>query len=231
MLSASVNNKISPLVIFAPSFLPFAGNPPFVILQPKFLNDSSSPVPVVLASLIGSLVAGQQFEYQFVWNAPVSLVPIEDYIITYEGVLGGQTISFGDEYFAIGAAAGQVGVRAPGYATVSDVRKKKFNIDDYLPPSTRNDLTARNNIIEDHLRDAAFRLREELNLFKSRSNSENYRLFCIYYSIYTILLSAKGEDGSSIADQNIIFWRTEADRILAQEKRESVLQGVPLGRG
>lgn len=100
-----------------------------------------------------------------------------------------------------------------------------------MPPSTRADVNARNNIIEDHLKDASNRLREELNMSKARGNSENYRLFCIYYAIYTILLAARGEDGSSVSDQNILFWRGEADRILAQEKRKSVMQGVPLGRG
>jgi len=201
------------------------------ILQPKFLNDSASPVPVVLASLQGSLVPGQQFEYQFTWDIPANLTPLDEYIISYEAVLGGQSLNFGDEYFTVGAAAGQIGIKSPVYATVNDVRKKKFNIDDYMPPSTRADVNARNNIIEDHLKDASNRLREELNMSKARGNSENYRLFCIYYAIYTILLAARGEDGSSVSDQNILFWRGEADRILAQEKRKSVMQGVPLGRG
>ena len=40
------------------------------------------------------------------------------------------------------------------------------------------DLNARNNLIEKHLRSATVKLREELALFKQRSNSENYRLFC-----------------------------------------------------
>jgi hypothetical protein len=31
--SASRNKRISPLAIFAPQFLPFAGSPPFVIIQ------------------------------------------------------------------------------------------------------------------------------------------------------------------------------------------------------
>lgn len=201
------------------------------ILQPKFLNDSASPVPVVLASLNGSLVPGQQFEYQFTWNIPANLTPLDEYIISYEGVLGGQSLQFGDEFFTVSASAGMIGLKTPAYATVNDVRKKKFNIDDYMPPSTRSDLTARNNIIEDHLRDAANRLREELNLAKSRGNSENYRLFCIYYAIYTILLASRGEDGSSVSDQNILFWRGEAERILAQEKRKSVMQGIAIGRG
>lgn len=71
------------------------------ILQPKFLNDSASPVPVVLASLQGSLVPGQQFEYQFTWDIPANLTPLDEYIISYEAVLGGQSLNFGDEYFTV----------------------------------------------------------------------------------------------------------------------------------
>jgi hypothetical protein len=201
------------------------------VFQPVFLNLNSSPVPQQIAAINGTLVAGQTFEYEFVWDVPSNQFASDEYVISYEGVVGSTTYFLGDEYFSILSQAGQIGIKSPSYATVDDVRQKKFNIDDYLPPSTRSDLTARNNIIEGHLRDATKRLREELNLTKSRGNSDNYRLFCIYYTIYTILLASRGEDGSSVSDQNLIFWRTEWERILSQEKREGVLQGIPMGRG
>lgn len=205
--------------------------PEALILQPLFLN-TGGPVPTVLASLTGSLVSGQQFEYQFSWDIPVDTQPLDEYIIMYKGYLGGTQYTFGDEYFTIlGTPAGQIAIKTPSYATISDVRMAKFNIDDFLPPTARKDLTARNNMIEYHLRNAAVKLREELGLHKQRSNSDNYRLFCVYYTIYSILLAARGQDGSSVSDQNLAEWKMLWKEVLAQEKRQSVAQGVPIGRG
>lgn len=201
------------------------------ILAPSFLNTGNVPVPQVLATLVGSLVPGQEFEYEFTWDIPASQVPLDEYVVTYNATLGAQTHNFGDEFFTITASSGSIGTKAPSYATPDDVRKKKFNIDDYLPTIFKKDLDSRNMLIEDHLQDATSRLREELNLNKSRGNSENYRLFCIYYTIWSLLLASRGEDGSSVSSENLNFWRSEWERILAQEKREGVLQGVPMGRG
>jgi len=200
------------------------------IIEPKHLS-TSGIYPNVIATIIGTLVPGQQYEYQFQWNIPANLVGSDEYIVSYEGVIGAVTYNFGDEFFAINVQPSTIGLKLPAYATVDDVRKKKFNIDDYLPQAIRADLTARNNLIEDHLRDASKRLREELNLSKARGNSENYRLFAIYYTVYTLMLASRGEDGSSVSESNLAFWRTEWERILAQEKREGVLQGIPMGRG
>lgn len=201
------------------------------ILTPKFLQSSDNPVPEIIATLIGSLVPGQEFEYQFVWEVPPGLTPQDEYVISYQGRLASQNYNFGDEYITITAAAGMIGTKEPSYATVDDVRKKKFNIDTYLPEMFRKDLDTRNQLIEDHLLDATIRLREELNLSKARGMSQNYRLFCVYYTVWSILLASRGEDGSSVSDSNINFWRSEWERILAQEKREGVMQGIPLGRG
>lgn len=201
------------------------------IIAPAFLNSGNTPVPEILATINGTLVAGQEFEYQFVWDVPVSLTPLDSFVVSYSGTLGSQLINFGDEYFTVVPAAGLVGLKTPSYATVDDVRKKKFNIDTYLPEQFRKDLDTRNMLIAEHLNDASQRLREELNLNQGRGMSENYRLFCIYYTVYTILLAGRGEDGSSVSDSNLTFWRSEWERILAQEKRKGVLQGVPLGRG
>jgi len=214
-----------------PTNVDTATSPTAYILEPMFLNKSGSPSPVILATLTGTLVPGQQFEYQFEWNVPADAMPLDEYVISYSGILGGTTYSFGDEYFTIISGPSQLGIKYPTYATVSDIRMMKFNIDDFMPPTTRQDLTARNNLIEFHLRNATTKLREELNLHRARGNTENYRLFCIYYAIWSILLAARSEDGSSVSDQNLNFWRSEANRILEQEKRKSVAQGIPLGRG
>lgn len=201
------------------------------IFMPAYSTTGNTPVPQMIATLIGTLVPGQLFEYQFTWDIPLNIQPSDQWIIRYEGTLGGITMDFGDEFFTLTAMPGQVGLRTPSYATVDDVRAIKFSIDDYLPKVYANDLTARNNLIEKHLRMATIKLREELAVFKARGNSENYKLFCCYYTVFTLLLAARGEDGSSISEQNVSSWKALAYDVLRQEKREGSFQGVPLGRG
>lgn len=205
--------------------------PELKILQPVFLNQGNTPVPEVIATLQGTLVPGQDFEYQFTWSIPVNFVPLDNYIASYQGILGGQSFTFGDEYFTVTPNAGMISTLSPMYATPDDVRKKKFNIDTYMPEAFRKDLTSRNQLLEEHLRDASDRLREELNLNQARGNTANNRLFCVYYTVWTVLLAARGEDGSAVSDQNLLFWRNEWERILAVEKRRGVMQGIPMGRG
>lgn len=205
--------------------------PTAYVLEPMFLNKSGSSVPIILATLTGTLVSGQEFEYQFSWDIPANMTPLDEYVITYSGIVGGISYTFGDEYFSILAGAGSIGIKTVSYATISDVRMMKFNIDDYLPETTRKDLTARNNILEFHLRQATTKLREELNLHRSRSNTENFKLFCIFYTIWSIMLAASGEDGSSVSNEKLNFYRSEWGRILDNEKRRSVAQGISLGRG
>lgn len=227
----SVTFKMTFMSNGSPTKVDVATSPMAIILEPMFLNKSGSPLPVPLATLTGTLVPGQEFEYEFVWSVPVSMMPLDEYVVSYSGVVGGSTYTFGDEYFTVTAGVGQVGMKTASYATVSDIRMMKFNIDDYLPETIKKDVIARNNVLEFHLRNATTKLREELNLHRSRSNTENYKLFCIYYTVWSILLASRGEDGSSISDQNLSFWRGEWARILDQEKRRSVAQGIPLGRG
>lgn len=203
--------------------------PTAFILAPLFLsNNNLTPSPI--ATLTGSLTSGQQYEYEFSWDIPANQLPQDEYIITYNGILGGITYNFGDEYFTIDAGASQIGIKTPGYATISDIRMMKTNIDDYLPDVYKEDLTARNNLIEFHLNQSSNKLRGELALFRQKGNNENFRSFCIYYTIYLILLSGRGEDGSSVADQNLNFWKSEAMAILAQEKRMSLGMGIPYSR-
>lgn len=205
--------------------------PKALIIAPKFISQTDVPSPQILATIEGSLVPGQEFEYEFNWDIPTNQVPLDNYIISYSGNLAAQSLNFGDEFFTVTGMAGVIGTKQPSYATVDDVRKYKFNIDTYIPEVFRKDLNARNQLIEEHLQNATVRLREELNLHKARGLSENYRLFCIYYTIWSLLLAARGEDGSSVSQSNLDTWRGEYERILAQEKRESVFQGVPVGRG
>jgi hypothetical protein len=200
-----------------------------LILSP--FDDINNVSPKVLATLDGELVPGQEFEYRFIWSIPNTQTPIDNYIISYSASLNGQEINFGSEYFEVKAFAGSVAIKTPAYATVDDVRKHKFNIDSFLPEDFKKDLQTRNQLIEEHLQNATTRLREELNLHKARGMSENYRMFAIYYTIWSILLSARGEDGSSVSQANLQDWRAEWERILAQEKREGVFQGLPIGRG
>lgn len=201
------------------------------ILQPAFLNTGNTPVPTVMATIQGSLTPGQDFEYEFIWDLPLGTVPLDNYIVSYQGILGAQSFNFGDEFFTVVPAAGMIGTLTSTYATVDDVRKKKFNIDTYLPEAYRKDIDTRNALIEDHIRDASHRLREELNLNQARGNTANNRLFCVYYTVWSLLLASRGEDGSSVSDQNLLFWRNEWERILAVEKRRGIFQGLPIGRG
>lgn len=201
------------------------------ILEPNFLSNADNPIPTIIITLTGTLVAGQDFEYEFEWEIPADQVPLDTYIVSYQATIGGLENTYGDEFFTVAGFAGVVGVKDNFYATVDDVRKYKFNIDSYLPKEFAKDLTQRNILIEEHLRNATTRLREELNLNKARGNSENYRLFTLYYTIWSIMFAARGEDGSSVSDSNLASYRREWQRILAQEKRESVMQGIPMGRG
>ena len=187
--------------------------------------------PIVIANINGTQVPGQDFEYEFLWNVPLDQLPLDNYIASYYGILGSMNLNFGDEFITVTATVGMIGTQSPMYATVDDVRKKKFNIDTYLPEVYRKDLDSRNQLIQEHLRDASERLREELNLNQARGNTANNRLFCVYYTVWTILLASRGEDGSAVSDQNLMFWRQEFERILAVEKRRGVLQGIPMGRG
>jgi len=215
----------------APVVADIATFPTASIIQPKFLSNGSPSAPFVITTITGSLVAGQQYEYEFHWDIPAETYPSDEYIISYNMTLGGIEYNFGDEFFTITATPGQLSIKPSYYATVDDIRQTKFNIDSYLPEVYSKDLNKRNSLIEYHLKNSTQKLREELNLFKSRSMSENYRLFTVYHTIYTIMLASRGEDNSSVSDTNLAYWRREWEAILAQEKRESIGVGVPYGRG
>ncbi len=206
--------------------------PTAYILQPVFLATAGGSNPMVLAEIQGTLVAGQLFEYEFTWDVPAGLVALDDYVVQYQGQIASNMFQFGSEYFSVLAFPEQISMKLAPYATVSDLRLAKFNIDSFLPNELAKDLLLRDHALQFHLNNAATKLREELALFQLRSNKENYKLFCIYYAIYTILLASRGEDGSSVSDQNLSTWRSMWKDILAQEKRQGAnSQGISFGRG
>ena len=213
-----------------PTKVNVATSPTATILKPSFLNAAGSG-PALVTTLTGTLVAGQEYEYKFDWDSPLFIEPLNNYVIRYQAQIGAVNNVFGDEFFELVSELGEISIRTSGYCTIDDVRRTKFNIDDYLPVSMKKDVQSRNDMIQAHIDTASTRLREELSLFKQRGHSENYKLFAIYYTIWSLMLASRGEDGNSISDRNLNFWQKEWQRILAQEKREGVMQGIPLGRG
>lgn len=215
-----------------PSTVDTGTYPQIKILKPVFLTPNTSGIPVVVDTINGTLVPNQDFEYQFSWDIPLNTTPSDEYIVSYYGTLGNIYRNYGDEFFTISDSAGSLDIQTPYYATTDDIRMMKFNIDSYLPEVYKQSLTDRNKLITFHISNASNKLREELALFGQKMNTPNFKLYTTYQAIYTILLASRGEDGSSVSDQNLIFWRTEAERVLAQCKRKLALgQGLPLGRG
>ena len=216
----------------SPSVVDNTTVPKVTIFQPAFIeNTSTSTITNVVETVNGSLVVGQLFEYEFIWDIPGNLVPSDQYAAAYSATIGGMFLEYGSELFTVSAGPGQVNVMNRYYATVDDVRAKKFNIDDYLPKVLAKDITARNNLIQSHLRDGTEKLQEELNLHQSRGFSVNYRLFVVYYTIWSVLLASRGDDGSSVSDSNLAYWKSEWAHLLAHMKRQGSAQAIPLGRG
>jgi hypothetical protein len=208
-----------------------AGTVPIAnILQPAFLN-TQTPVQGIIANLMGSKVPGTQFEYEFNWVVPTNLPPDDLYVIQYKAFLGAVEYVVGDEFFTISVTPETIGTFDYGYCTVQDVRLMKANIDSYLPQTLANNLDARNEIIQFHIKNGTDRLREELNLAQARGFSANYRLFAIYYAVWSIMNSAYGEDGSSVSIERLDHFQGLWTKILEQEKRKGIGMGIPYGRG
>ena len=122
--------------------------------------------------------------------------------------------------------------RFPAYATIDDLRKTFFNIDEYLPEALdKADLEGRNAILQWHLERATDKLHEEMNLTQVRASSADRREYVAARSIYTLFLASRGQKGSAITKEMIEEWKTRAEYVLAQIKREGIAQGIPLGRG
>lgn len=200
------------------------------ILQPAFLN-TQTPAQGIIANLIGSKVPGTLFEYQFNWVVPTNLPPDDLYVIQYKGFLSGVEYVFGDEFFTISVTPETLGTYDYGYCTIQDIRLTKTNIDSYFPQSLANDIERRNDAIQFQIKVATDKLREELNLAQARGFSANYRLFAIYFVIWSILNNAYGEDGSAVSIERLDHYEKLWKDILAQEKRKGIGMGIPYGRG
>lgn len=200
------------------------------ILQPAFLN-TQSPAQGIIANLIGSKVSGTQFEYQFNWVIPTNLPPDDLYVIQYKGFLSGVEYVLGDEFFTISVTPETIGTYDYGYCTVQDVRLTKTNIDSYFPQALADSIDKRNEAIQFHIKMGTDKIREELNLAQARGFSANYRLFAIYFTIWSILNNAYGEDGSAVSLERLDHYEKLWKDILAQEKRKGIGMGIPYGRG
>jgi hypothetical protein len=200
------------------------------ILQPAFLN-IQAPTQGIIANLIGKKVEGTQYEYEFNWVVPTNLPPDDLYVIQYKGFMSGVEYVFGDEFFTISVTPETLGTLDYGYCTVQDVRLTKNNIDSYFPESLANSVHKRDEVILFHIKNGTDFLREQLNLAQARGFSANYRLFTIYYAIWSIMMNAYGEDGSSVSIERLDHYKKLWDEILAQEKRKGIGMGIPYGRG
>lgn len=188
-------------------------------------------------------------QYRVTWpiplNAPTivggfTLFPSDDYTVSYKGNFQGligsapsNYVEFASEFFTLKFIDGPIYGRFPPNATISDLRKSFFEIDAYLPEalSTKEDVEARNEILQFHLQMASDKLNEELNMHQIRANSADRREYVISRAVYTILMGARGQHSSAISDKMLEFWEERAKYVLAQLKREGIAQGWPLGRG
>lgn len=188
-------------------------------------------------------------QYRTTWTIPTdapdavggfTLFPADQYVVSYkgnfQGLLGASPdsfIEFASEMFTLSFLDGPIYGRFPPNATVEDLRKSFFEIDAYLPEalSSKEDVEARNEILQFHLQMASDKLNEELNLLQIRANSADRREYVVTRAAYTILMGARGQNSSSISDKMLEFWENRAEYVLAQLKREGVAQGYPLGRG
>lgn len=183
--------------------------------------------------------------YRVTWNIPTetnagtTIRPGDDYVVSYKGNFMGLVdavpdnyIEFDNENFQLDWIDAPIHGRFPAYATVDDLRMTLFEIDAYLPEAIeKSDLDGRNKVLQYHLEQASDKLREELNMHQLRSNSADRREYVCARSIYTLLMAAKGQNSSAVANEFLDKWKERAEYILAQLKREGISQGIPLGRG
>lgn len=210
---------------------PDAGTVPIAnILQPAFLN-TQTPVQGIIANIMGSPVQGTQFEYEFNWVIPTNLPPDDLYVIQYKYFLGGVEYVVGDEFFTISVTPETLSTYDYGYCTVQDVRLMKTNIDSYFPAVLASNLDKRNEAILFHIKTGTDYLREQLNLAQARGFSANYKLFAIYYAIWSIMNNSYGEDGSAVSIERLDHYQKIWQGILDQEKRKGIGMGIPYGRG
>lgn len=185
-----------------------------------------------VATLQGSLVEGQLYEYQFSWPIPLDITVIgATYTVTYTGFLGGFEYNWGYEFFRLQNSPANVKLKVQAYATVDELRQDKFNIDSYLPESLSKDKEARDHLLHQQLVSSSKWLNGQLNLrdFQSSYN-DNFNQFVRFYTIWSILGQSLGEEGSAVSDRSLGFWEDKWKAVLKQIKMHSQLSNIPVGR-
>lgn len=183
-------------------------------------------------TIVGSLVSGQMYEYQFEWDIPADIdLNGVTYNVVYTGFLGGTEYNWGDEYFKIHNRPSNIKLKVQAYATVDELRQDKFNIDSYLPNDLSQNKTARDNLLQQQLVTASKWLNGQLNLRDFHSSyNDNFNQFTRYYAIWSILGQSLGEEGSAVSDRSLRHWEDKWKAVLKQIKMHSQLSNIPTGR-
>jgi hypothetical protein len=179
----------------------------------------------------GDLTAGQLYEYSFFWEIPQGMHPRAVFMVEYRGTLGGTEYVWGQEFFQLNVSPQNIKLKQPAYATVDQLRLTKPNIDSYLPIELKNDKSARDYILQEHLATSSMELNGQLNLrdFHSVFN-DNFNLYVRYHAVWSIIGSQMGEDGSAVGEKTLNFWEKKWKAVLKQIKMHSQLSNIPTGR-
>lgn len=186
----------------------------------------------IVESVVGTLVNGQLYEYQFEWSIPHDInLRGTTFSVTYSGFLGGVEYVWGQEFFRIQAGPSNVKLKVQAYATVDELRQDKFNIDSYLPETLSKDKSARDHLLHQQLVSASKWLNGQLNLRDFHSSyNDNFNQFVRYYAIWSILGQSLGEEGSAVSERSLSFWENKWKAVLKQIKMHSQLSNIPTGR-
>jgi hypothetical protein len=206
--------------------------------KPVQVDVGTAPVAIIRRNgyqiadpIQGNLVAGQLYEYMFVWEIPTNADSYSNYHIEYRGVLGGSEYVWGAEFFQINPSPQNIKLKEPAYATVDELRLDKFNIDSYLPKHLAQDKQGRDDILQHYLITASKDLNGQLNLRDFHSSyNDNFNLYTRQYAIWLILRQAMGEDGSAVSDRSLSVWEQSWKKTLKQIKMHSQLSNIPVGR-
>jgi hypothetical protein len=186
---------------------------------------------MIVEEVEGDLSEGQLYEYSFFWQIPMDINPRASYTVEYRGQLGGLEYVWGSEYFKVAIAPQNIKLKQPAYATVAELRLDKPNIDSYLPIEYTGDKLKRDYILHQQLVTSSKELNGQLNLrdFHSTYN-DNFNLYVRYHSIWSIIGSQMGEDGSTVSERTLNFWEKKWKAVLKQIKMHSQLSNIPTGR-
>lgn len=185
----------------------------------------------IVADIQGDLSQGQLYQYSFFWEIPMDANPRASYTVEYRGQLGGLEYVWGSEFFKLAIAPQNIKLKQPAYATVDELRLDKPNIDSYMPIEYIGDKNKRDYILHQQLVTSSKELNGQLNLrdFHSIYN-DNFNLYVRYHSIWSIIGSQMGEDGSTVSERSLTFWEKKWRAVLKQIKMHSQLSNIPTGR-